>query len=175
LLECDNPFWKFSLDVYAAPGVAAECLALQHELDVDVNMLLFCAWLGAAHKAISAEQLATFEDIVRPWHEDVVKSLRRARDAIKTTSDVDEEAGALRQHVLAVELEAEQVEQALLYRAALQGVAGSASHGDAAIYQNVAMFLQTKARVGRSDPALPAALIAAAADAVPHGDESKSQ
>jgi uncharacterized protein (TIGR02444 family) len=48
VLECDNPFWNFSLAVYAAPDVAAECLALQSALNIDANSLLFCAWLGRA-------------------------------------------------------------------------------------------------------------------------------
>src|SRR3954464_15663396 len=79
LLQCDNPFWAFSLEVYAAQGVAAECLALQREFGIDVNMLLFCAWLGAARKRLlSAEQFESFEDAVHRWHEDVVKPLRHA-------------------------------------------------------------------------------------------------
>jgi uncharacterized protein (TIGR02444 family) len=166
LLQCDNPFWKFSLDVYAAPGVAAECLALQRELDVDVNMLLFCAWLGASRKVmLSAEQLAMFEDIVRPWHEDVVKPLRRVRDTVKGRADsLDEDIGALRKKVLAAELDAERIEQALLYRAALESSPEAAPHA-AAIRANVLLFLQLKARAAnRLEPALPVALLAAAAD-----------
>jgi uncharacterized protein (TIGR02444 family) len=46
----DNDFWRFSLSVYAAPGVADECLALQDTRGVDVNLLLFCAWLGGARR-----------------------------------------------------------------------------------------------------------------------------
>jgi hypothetical protein len=103
-----------------------------------------------------------------------VRSLRRARDAIKATSDIrQEEIAALRKHVLAVELEAERIEQALLYRAAAQSMTAGASHGadaasaDAAIAANVQMFLQSKAGpAGRIDRALPAALIAAAANMV---------
>jgi uncharacterized protein (TIGR02444 family) len=128
-------------------------------------MLLFCAWLGASRNVIlSAEQLGLFEDVARRWQEGVVKSLRHAREAVKEASDIRQaEIGALREQVLAVELEAERIEQALLYRAALN-VAGSVSESaDAAIRQNVKMFLQSKARAGRADPALPAALIAAAA------------
>jgi uncharacterized protein (TIGR02444 family) len=165
LLQCDNPFWKFSLDVYAAPDVAAECLALQRELDVDVNMLLLCAWLGASRNVmLSAEQLAMFEDIVRSWHEDVVKPLRRARDAIKGRADsADEGVAALRGRVLSVELDAERIEQALLYRAALERLPEAAPHA-AALRANALMFLQLKARLAdRPDPALPAALLAAAA------------
>ena len=167
MLQCDNPFWKFSLDVYAAPGVAAECLALQRELDVDVNMLLFCAWLGACHGSVlSAERIGFFEDIVRPWHEDVVKPLRRVRDTIKSRADyVEADIGALRKKVLDAELDAECIEQALLYQAAVKSPPEAAPHA-AAMRANVQTFLQSKARAaGRLAPALPAVLLAAAADA----------
>ena len=141
---------------------------MQRELDVDVNMLLFCAWVGASRNAtLSAEQLAMFEGIVRSWHEDVVKPLRRARDAIKGRADsVDEGVAALRGRVLSVELDAERIEQALLYRAALESLPEAAPHA-AALRANALMFLQLKARLAdRPDPALPAALLASAAQAV---------
>jgi uncharacterized protein (TIGR02444 family) len=167
LLQCDNPFWSFSLEVYAAPGVAAECLALQRELDVDVNMLLFCVWLGARRNIVlSAEQIGFFENIVRSWHEDVVKPLRRVRDTLKSRADfVEEDIGALRGQVLSVELGAERIEQALLYQAALQTLPEAGPHiASAAMRANVLTLLQLKEHSGdRRDPALPAALLAAAA------------
>jgi uncharacterized protein (TIGR02444 family) len=167
LLQCDNPFWSFSLDVYAAPGVAAECLALQRELDVDVNMLLFCAWLGAVHGSVlSAERIGFFQDIVRPWQEEVVKPLRGVRDTLKSRADfVEADIGALRSQVLSVELGAERIEQAMLYRAVLQNMpAAAAQSADAAMRANILMYLQTKARAAhRGDPAPPAALLTAAA------------
>jgi uncharacterized protein (TIGR02444 family) len=141
---------------------------LQRELDVDVNMLLFCAWLGASRKAmLSAEQLEMFEDIVRAWHEDVVKPLRRVRDTVKGGAAVDEDIGALRKKVLDAELDAERIEQALLYQAALESPPEAASHASTAMLANVLLFLQSKARAAnRLEPALPAALLAAAADTV---------
>jgi uncharacterized protein (TIGR02444 family) len=48
MLQCDNPFWRFSLAVYAAPGVAPEFLALQDMRAIAINLLLFGAWLGNA-------------------------------------------------------------------------------------------------------------------------------
>jgi uncharacterized protein (TIGR02444 family) len=168
LLQCDNPFWTFSLEVYAAPGVAAECLALQRELDVDVNMLLFCAWLGARRNIVlSAEQIEFFEDIVRTWREDVVKPLRGVRDTIKGRADfAEEDIGALRSEVLSAELGAERIEQAQLYQAAMQTVEQAVEtcpHTGDAMRANVLALLQSKAGLAnRGIPALPAALLAAA-------------
>jgi uncharacterized protein (TIGR02444 family) len=168
LLQCDNPFWTFSLEVYAAPGVAAECLALQQELDVDVNMLLFCVWLGAGRNiALSAERIGFFENLVRPWHEEVVKPLRRVRDTIKSRADfAEDDIGALRGQVLSVELGAERIEQALLYQAALQILPEATLHTTDAMRANVLTLLQSKAQAAdRSAPTLPVALLAAAAGA----------
>jgi hypothetical protein len=36
----DNPFWDFSLALYAKEGVADACLLLQDKLGYDVNLLL---------------------------------------------------------------------------------------------------------------------------------------
>ena len=132
-------------------------------------MLLFCAWLGAAHGSIlSAERIGFFEGLVRSWHEDVVKPLRGVRDTVKSRADfADNEMGALRARVLAVELDAERIEQALLYRAALQSMPGALADAVAATRANVLTYLQSKTRAAhRGDPALPAALLAAAAKAV---------
>ena len=43
----DTPLWAFSLAVYGGDGVAEECLDLQERLGLDVNILLFAAFLGA--------------------------------------------------------------------------------------------------------------------------------
>jgi uncharacterized protein (TIGR02444 family) len=77
VLQCDNPFWSFSLAVYAAPGVAAECLALQDTSGVDVNVLLFCAWLGATRRSVlTLEDFAAIEAAVEPWRDTVIRPMR---------------------------------------------------------------------------------------------------
>ena len=43
-----HPFWNFSLELYAGDGVAEACLDLQERRGCDVNILLFCCWLGAS-------------------------------------------------------------------------------------------------------------------------------
>jgi uncharacterized protein (TIGR02444 family) len=131
VLETDNPFWRFSLAVYAAPGVAAECLAVQDTRGVDVNVLLFCAWLGTRKIVVTTDDLAATEARVRPWREAAVQPLRAARRGIKTLPDAtDNEIAALRKEAAALELRAEQIEQAMLYGIALGGAATTTA-GDA--------------------------------------------
>ena len=148
LLQSDNPFWQFSLAVYAAPGVAAECLALQKALDVDVNMLLFCAWLGARKTVVTAEEIETFEAMVRPWRQSVVGPLRAARNAMKAMPEMaHEDVKALRKQILEVELRAEQIQQALLFQAITdRPLAPTAESKDAAVRTNLRTFLESKAR-----------------------------
>jgi len=148
LLQSDNPFWQFSLAVYAAPGVAAECLALQRALDIDVNMLLFCAWLGARRTVMTAEDIETFEAIVRPWQQSVVRPLRVARDAMKAMPEMGHnDIKALRKQILEVELRAEQMEQALLFQAmADRPLATTPDNEDEAVRANLRTFLESKAR-----------------------------
>jgi uncharacterized protein (TIGR02444 family) len=113
----DNPFWDFSLDVYAQEGVAEACLRLQDKFGYDVNLLLFALWAGRCRGAAITE--SDWRDLIestRLWREDVIRPLRRARRALKTASlDADwGQWGGLRQRVQDIELECERVEQDFL-------------------------------------------------------------
>jgi uncharacterized protein (TIGR02444 family) len=154
LLQIDNPFWRFSLAVYAAPGVATECLALERALNIDVNMLLFSAWFGARGTLLMAEDIDAFESIVRPWHDSVVCALRGARNAMKAMPEMaEDEVKALREQIFAVELQSEQIEQALLFQAStrrtLNTTAGSAKE---AVRTNLRTFLLSKTESRKEAP-----------------------
>jgi uncharacterized protein (TIGR02444 family) len=113
----ENPFWRFSLAVYAASGVQDECLALQRERGIDVNILLFCAWLAASRQIIlRAADLDVIFSAAAAWHDSVIRPLRAARQWMKTAPEfANEEIQDLRQQIKALELRAEQLEQALLF------------------------------------------------------------
>lgn len=115
-LELDNPFWQFSLEIYAAPGVAQECLMLQDESGVDVNMLLYCAWRGAQADILSAAAIAHLNEVVQTWRVDVVGPLRAVRRRLKGMASPDPAIiKDLRARVQTTEIFAEQVEQAILF------------------------------------------------------------
>jgi uncharacterized protein (TIGR02444 family) len=110
-----NPFWDYSLAVYARPGVAEACLALQARHGLDVNILLFCCWASARGRALSLEEIEGLMAAVGPWHEGVVKPLRAVRRWLKDQETAPGAAAeALRQEVKAQELEAERIEQQIL-------------------------------------------------------------
>jgi len=80
-----QPFWNFSLAVYGASAVQDECLSLQDQFGLDVNLVLFCAFVGAVHGvALTCGDVAAARQEVAQWHDDIVRPLRAARRNLKT-------------------------------------------------------------------------------------------
>lgn len=116
-----SSFWNFSVAVYSASKVQDECLNLQDQFGLDVNLILLCAYLGAVHgAALTSDDISSARQEVRQWHEQIVRVLRVARRNLKTINlhDADAAKGAveLRAKVKAEELESERIEQMLLER-----------------------------------------------------------
>jgi uncharacterized protein (TIGR02444 family) len=153
LADIDNPFWQYSLRIYAAPGVAPECLELQERLGLDVNVVLFAAWLGLARGvALQAADLERIATATAGWSGDVVKALRTVRKGLKPLAENPDSAyAALRKRVASAELLAEQIEQAQLYAMAeTLGVAAPA--GLPTARANIAAIL---AACGKGEDAFP--------------------
>src|SRR3974377_2490761 len=49
IFTMSQSLWNFSLAAYANKAVQDECLALQDEFGLDVNLILLCSYLGAVH------------------------------------------------------------------------------------------------------------------------------
>jgi uncharacterized protein (TIGR02444 family) len=113
----DNALWRFACAFYAREGVAAACLVLQEQLGVDVNILLFAIFAQLERSIVlTPGDLATVDGLVRDWHCDIVQVLRRLRTRLKTgplpaPSPI---TNRLRNRIKATELEAEQIELAVL-------------------------------------------------------------
>jgi uncharacterized protein (TIGR02444 family) len=106
-------FWEFSLAVYAVPGVADECLALQDRHGLDVNIALLCCWYGWSGRGpLTAEEIAAAEARVADWTRNIVVPLRSVRRALKPLPAPA--AVAIRDSVKRLELDAEREEQRLL-------------------------------------------------------------
>jgi uncharacterized protein (TIGR02444 family) len=112
--------WRFSLRVYARPGVERAVLALQESCGVDVNLLFFCCWLGGAGRKVDRRLLKRATGAVSGWRREVIAPLRNARRRLKLgISGVPTEwSDRLRKGIGKAELDAEQVEQILLERCA---------------------------------------------------------
>lgn len=166
-LDPVNPLWQFSCAVYARLDVRDECLAAQDEHDADVNLLLFCAWLGAARRVqLTGRQLEAAMEVASGWHTDVVRPLRAVRRALKMRP---ESAAAmvqdLRKRVAADELAAEQVEQALLYAHAEKArLPASDASPAACVRSNIEAYLRPLGSSSDSCPVLRAAAVALAGE-----------
>ncbi len=114
-----QPFWNFSIAVYSASAVQDECLNLQDQFGLDVNLVLLCAFLGAVHGiALTSDDISSARQEVQQWHDDIVRTLRAARRGLKTIelrdADAAKAAAQLRAQVKAAELESERIEQTML-------------------------------------------------------------
>ena len=106
-------FWRFSLMVYARPGVAEALIALQDRGGHNVNLMLFALWLGLSEAtALDPAGLARAKAAIAGIDRDVVAPLRRLRRALK--ADPDPDIRALRRRVLALEIAAERRVQSRL-------------------------------------------------------------
>ena len=115
----NEDFWAFSLRTYAGDGVAPACLWLQDRCDVDVNLLLYCCWLGARGITLDSQSIAAARQAVAPWAQEVVQRLRMTRRWIKERllagdGQADPDYAALRESIKAAELEAERLQQRML-------------------------------------------------------------
>lgn len=113
----EHPFWDFSLSVYMSDGVGVACLELQDAHELDVNVLLFCMWLGASGRgALSAAEMETVTGAVQEWHHDVVRELRAVRVRMKggMPPAPDDLAESLRQRIQKTEIDCEHTEQLML-------------------------------------------------------------
>jgi uncharacterized protein (TIGR02444 family) len=164
--EDHSPFWTFSLDIYADAAVQQECLDLQDRHGIDVNLLLFCAFVGAVHgAAMTDDDMRQAAGLVATWHKDVVGNLRDARRALKPfaaeQSALASAAAELRDEAKAAELEAERIEQAMLEAwRALRGEAWARMEPAAAIAANIRALFAIAYGPGEAD--LPPHLMAAA-------------
>jgi uncharacterized protein (TIGR02444 family) len=142
-----NEFWQFSLAVYAAPGVADECLDLQDHFGIDVNLLLFAAYVGSRRLVLSSDDVDQCFLAVREWREQVVHPLRSVRRATKTllpqySLALQRQIEDIRGKVKLAELESEKVQQDLL----LQWLDGrhlaQAVGAESAVRNNVQMIFR---------------------------------
>lgn len=107
--------WEFSLERYARPGVADVCLHLQDEQGVNVNVLLWCAWLDARGLMLDATRLHNAQKRIRAWDEHYVIPLRQLRRRMKVEfGSADDGIEAVRECIKQAELLAEKQLQSWL-------------------------------------------------------------
>ena len=112
-------FWDFSVRTYRTPGVPDACLSLQNDHGADVNMLLYCCWIGAVVGEFNGDLFARAGEFSARWAQHVVIPLRAARTWMKQTGCNSEPVAtdacmALREDIKSVEFAAEKMQQEAL-------------------------------------------------------------
>ncbi|MBL4567962.1 MAG: TIGR02444 family protein, partial [Porticoccus sp.] len=103
-----NPFWDYSLAHYTRPEVAQCCLTYQNQYGANVNLMLFCCWLGSSRVRLERQELAEVQVLIKPWDSQAIQPLRMVRRFMSSSplsSDV------MMSQLQQVELMAEQVIQ----------------------------------------------------------------
>src|SRR5579872_4392536 len=115
--ELEAGSWAFALAIYARPGVAEACLALQYELGVDVMLLLIATFAAVKNRILlTPDEIAAMDEACRPWRDRVVRTLRAIRTELKTGPDPapSDATEQFRSKIKTLELEAEKLENRLL-------------------------------------------------------------
>ncbi len=101
--------WDWSLEVYAAPGVAEACLHLQDAQGQNVPLLLWAGWAAATGRRPDEDAIEAACDAARAWSDIAVTPLRAIRRTLKgPVPDLDNAAReSFREQIKALELQAE--------------------------------------------------------------------
>ena len=143
-------FWRFSLALYARPGVAAALIALQDRAGRDVNMMLYALWRGAtAGRRLDVAALQAVAASIEPVAA-VATPLRALRRQLKGSADDDLQA--LRSRVAALEIAAERrVQYRLAARREVASRPVQAEAGFAAAAANLALYLGAEAEAAEAE------------------------
>jgi uncharacterized protein (TIGR02444 family) len=127
-LQLTGPHWTFVLELYNTDEVQQVCLLLQDNFGVDVSFLLTLLWYATDGVEFDDGDVEALDHTIASWRGEVVKPLRNIRREIKPTAKHDGVVAGYRNKIKSIEIEAEQIEIAMLMRAMgqrkLTGVSG---------------------------------------------------
>lgn len=106
-------FTRFAVELYRRAGVADACLDLQNRYELDVNVVLFAAFVGAVRRqTLTINVLDVAHRRVDAWHHEVVRPLRAVRQRLKTgpLPAPNDATGGLRRKLAQLEIEAGVIE-----------------------------------------------------------------
>jgi len=112
----DNPFWQYSLSVYAQPEVARLCLQLQDTWGLNVNLLLLCGWAANQGVRLSSQDFQQLKGAIAPLNQDLTEPLRQLRRSVDEMAIGDDWKADLKKRLLSLELTMEQMQQSARYR-----------------------------------------------------------
>jgi uncharacterized protein (TIGR02444 family) len=141
-LQLTGPHWTYIIGLYGDPEVQQACLGLQDGFGVDVSFLLTLAWFAAQGVGLDEGDVEALDQAIASWRREVVTPLRTIRRAIKPAAGHDAAVAGFRNRIKSIEIEAEQIEIALLVRA-VDRRKGRGASGEAAKPQPMARTVET--------------------------------
>src|SRR6516225_5643915 len=136
------PIWDFVLNYYGRKGVSEALIGLQDDHGIDVNMLLFLAWMAAQGKCLAADDVKFASTTSHAWQRSVVVPIRAVRRLLKENAPLvpADAAAAFRKKVQAVELEGEQLQLNAMAAMAATLTPRRASSSETAVLQSLEAF-----------------------------------
>ena len=116
-LQLEGPQWAFALRFYERPEVAEALLLLQDRVGADVCVVLFALFIARTHRvAVDGQDLADLDAVIADWRREVIWPLRSLRRRLRSGPSPAPAAAtqALLQRIKAAEIDAEQIELAVL-------------------------------------------------------------
>ena len=116
-LQLEGPQWAFALRFYGRPEVAEALLLLQDRVGADVCVVLFALFIARTQRAaVDGPDLADLDAAIADWRREVIWPLRSLRRRLRSGLSPAPAATtqALLQRIKAAEIDAEQIELAVL-------------------------------------------------------------
>lgn len=107
----DNSLWEYSLASYGKTGAEPLLLELQDRYGADINMILAACWFAAEGHLLTEKGVRSSNLKIVRWQRECVQPLRTARRFLKEQP----EHHVFREQIKALELEAERIQQQILY------------------------------------------------------------
>lgn len=115
MTRLDNPFWRFSINIYQHGVIKNFCLSFQEEQHINVNLLLLCCWLAYAVEEIPKSRLLEACHTIDDWHSSVTQPLRTSRHFVKSLAGSEPWLEDFSQQLLMDEIISETWQQYQLY------------------------------------------------------------
>ena len=107
----NSPLWRFSNNIYRKEGVSEILLHVQDKFSIDVNMILFVAWLASINRSLTAADIQDAQKLVSRWRVMVIVPVRNIRRSLKYFTGTD----YLYEDVKNLEIDTEKEELKILY------------------------------------------------------------
>ena len=111
-----NPLWEFAVKIYFRKGVSEILLQAQDHFSLDINMILYSAWLASENRRLSTKNVSEVENLVALWRREVIEPLRGLRISFKAISGAD----LIREDVKKIEVRAEKEQLRIMYNSFLE-------------------------------------------------------